>query len=539
MFVRIASLSLLSQFCLLFSSLINEGYCQSSMRVTIVHTSDIHLHFFEDGTRRRSESSGACEESEKCHGGLARFVKYVKDLRGLRSNLLVLDSGGLIPGKMLQVEEGRLAVAEVVAPLPYDAMAFGAVELSGGVDALADYVRTVGEKFVCTNLEFSLSSESGKYLSKSCHKTMIKMYGELQIGILSYITKETVIERIPGITIKDEVEALKAGISELEATSADISVILALGYSRNAVDKTILKEVPKINLIISGHSHVMFYNSTPPSGAKKDLDYPHIVHHPEVGSSSRPGSNQLVAGAYFHLIYAGKLQLLITDQWVTVDPQATSNPVYLDGEKDPETVKWLNYHKDTLAALLGFKIGFNTFLLDGSRECQRRECTMGNVLADAMVTAAVMSEESPPAGTWAVSAVALLDSGHISSSMERGAIYAVDLQNAVRETSLELLRVSGAELQQLLENSIGSLPAGSESFLQVSGCPGDRPGAGRRPPAPDQHLCGLLRLSGGALPAAGRAGQLHGDRDRRVRRARDGARRRTGGAPREPHPPPV
>ncbi|KAF0304653.1 5'-nucleotidase [Amphibalanus amphitrite] len=303
-----------------------------------------------------------------------------------------------------------------------------------------------------------------------CHKTMIKMYGELQIGIISYINKESLSKSIKGITILDEVEALNAGISELESMSEDISIILALGYSHHALDKRILRKVPKINLIISGNSFAMFYNGTPPSGAHKDFDYPLTIHHSESGNGSRPVTNQMVVGNYFHMLYAGKLKLVTTNQEVSLDTQSESNPVYMHGEKDPDTQKLVEKHAHALSLILGQSIGFNSFLLDGSHRCRHSECSMGSLVADAMVEAALQSVDAPPPGAWTVAAVALLDSHRVSSSLERGAVYRIDMRNALRnDSSLDVLRLTGAELRGLLENSTRRVLNGSTGFLQVSG----------------------------------------------------------------------
>ena len=361
-------------------------------------------------------------------------------------------------------------MTELIKPLPYDVMAFGASELSDGIDALAEYVKIVGQKFVCTNLEFSKSSESGRYLSEMCHKTMIKMYGELQIGIISYINNESLPTSVPGVTILDEVEALNAGISELEATSADITIILALGYSRHALDRHVLDNVRKINILISGNSYAMFYNGTPPSGTVRDYDYPHIIHREANDRSSKSYSDQMVVGSYFHLMYAGKLKLMTTNLKMGLDEEFVSNPVYMDGEEDEDEEDLVDKHQPTLARILGESIGFNSYVLDGSRLCRYRECSMGSLLADSMVEAAVLSAESPPPGAWTIAGVALLDSGRVSASLERGVLYGVDIYDAVRrDSSLELLRVTGAELRALLENSTRHQLERSAGFLQVSG----------------------------------------------------------------------
>jgi tetratricopeptide (TPR) repeat protein len=198
-------------------------------------------------------------------GGVDRISAYIEQLRAEPVPSLFVDVGDLFtdelhPGELMaeQLPLKAEALLEVWAQLGCDAKAVGDLDLTIGIEALAELGRKTGVPLLCSNLKHP---DTGEY---PFERTRIVEVGDLKVGMLSVLGAKLMkadVQEAEVLQVRQEVErqgyALDASnpvIKELAAelrSQVDYVVLLShAGFDRNL---RIAERFPDLDLIVGAH----------------------------------------------------------------------------------------------------------------------------------------------------------------------------------------------------------------------------------------------------------------------------------------------
>src|SRR5690606_16364001 len=177
----------------------------------------------------------------------------------------------------------------------------------------------------------------------------------------------------PNVEFSDVIQYVRGASEALDAAGIDKIILLShIGYTE---DMRVAAALPLVDVIVGGHSHTLLSNTA--EGAAGP--YPTMVTNPE-------GVEVPVVQANQYGKYLGDIAITWDDEGNVV--KAEGEPFLIDA-----TVTGNEDFKTQLAELagpieeaMGVVIGTATDPIEGSREvCRAMECSMGNLVADAML----------------------------------------------------------------------------------------------------------------------------------------------------------
>ncbi|XP_023236967.1 protein 5NUC-like [Centruroides sculpturatus] len=432
-------------------------------QLTILHTNDVHARFEEF-----NKYGGRCTESlsqkGECFGGVARQMSKVREIRETNDNVIFLNAGDYYQGTFMYTVHKWKIVADFMNRLGHDAMALGNHEFDDGVEGLLPFLENVNFPVLGCNIDVDeVPLLKGKILS-----SIERDVGGEKIGIIGYVTPDTSFLASPGnVSFKTESDCLKEQAEQLH--SKGIKIIIALGHSGFRRDLEIARSIPYLDVVVGGHTDTFLYTGNPPSIEKPQGKYPVVIDKDD-------GSKTLVVQDYTYGKYLGFLRVKFTDDGKV--QSWTGNPILLDEkvEEDPLIQNALKPYVEEVEKISKEVVGKSRVLLLGERStCRMRECNMGNMLTDAVVSEFT---KMPRDRGWTSVSVALWNSGGIRSSIDEryadGNITMEDLMNVIPFACIFLIvELKGSDLITAMEEAVenydvtGVDPPGA--FLQVSG----------------------------------------------------------------------
>mmetsp|Transcript_25954 Transcript_25954/g.55809 ORF Transcript_25954/g.55809 Transcript_25954/m.55809 type:complete len:1494 (+) Transcript_25954:41-4522(+) len=416
---------------------------QGSMN--IVMTSDIHGFIL-----------GYC--SEFCSSGalsLSSLLETVRISSGIsRTPTLALDAGDALFGSGLPPHE----VASVMNALDIDAMALGNHDLDFGIDELKDIAQNASFAILAANVE------GMHFLSN----TLVK---DTNIGGLPYricITGLSTPEPNPlageNLTFSDNIVALQKGLYTNQGRlKCDMRILLShLGYKEDTSIARQLQEFEGPNLILGGHSHVIFGTNTNAQsnigkfGTFLNKPFPYYVDGVPI---AHVGANGMYAGIF------------------TVTPHKSLQGVDIQGSLQPLGIE------HGVFPSLEMELPRSQFPSSGNikpivaetypdefvvcnANCRREECLAGNFVADAMRNCIL---DDTCGGTANKNSkhhvIAMLESGTL-----RGCAYDDLSQMLPWPNKLVIFTMKGRIIRNMLQHGIhDKLDRQGGGFLQVSG----------------------------------------------------------------------
>src|SRR5688572_10828864 len=364
-------------------------------------------------------------------GGLARLRTLRKHLESDGTPVLLLHAGdALYPSVMSKYLEARPMV-DVMNLLDGDASAFdpklivtlGNHELDKSTpDVLIGRLRESAFEWVATNTTITAENapEIKKTILVDTAGTRIGLFGLLYPLEKSYARSSDVIT------------AARVAVAALHDDGA--RVIIAITHQDMPADVDLVNAVPGIDLVIGGHDHLFMQQKVGDTWiAKADADAKSVVVYDVTVPPSGP--------------------VRTTPLRVVLDTTVAKDPVI-----DASVQRWLT----ELSTKLGGNdtIGTTRNLLEGVEPAVRgRETALGNLLADA-------------ARDQMQTDVAVINGGsiRINDNIPPGPITKYDMEGVFYYTNtLVAVRMTGAQLLDILRNSVSRVDAGDGRFLQVSG----------------------------------------------------------------------
>ncbi len=417
--------------------------------LVLMHTNDVHAHI-----EQFNKYGGFCDEEAaaegKCFGGVARRMTKINEIRAEYPDALLFDAGDEFQGTLFFTQYKGEATLEFMNRLGYDAMTVGNHEFDAGPATLAKFVQGADFPVLGANVD----AEADPDLQGLLKPYTILDVGGTQVGVIGVVTPLTGIlsSAGPNVQFTDPVQAVQKYAKELEEQGVNIIVVLShLGY---VPDQDLAAQVEGVDIIVGGHSHTLLSNTSD----KAKGPYPTVVE-------SARGEPVLIVQDGSYGKYLGFLKVTFSADGVAQSWEG--DPILLDAnvEQDPEVLARVEELAQPLNELRQQVIGEAAVDLDGSREsCRFGECTMGNLITDAIL--------------WATQAqgvqIALQNGGGIRASIPAGPVTVGQVLEVLPfGNTIATFEIKGADLLAALENGVSRAEnpenEGTGRFLQVAG----------------------------------------------------------------------
>lgn len=416
------------------------------LELTILHTNDVHARIVEF-----DRFGSSCDEDEaregRCFGGVARRATKVREIRAEVPNLLLVDAGDQFQGTRFYNRFQGAAAAAALAHLGYDAMVVGNHEFDDGPEVLGRFIDSLPFPVLGANID-----RSGEPRLAGLKDWVVVERGGRRIGIIGFITEETADLSSPGETIDflPIEEVVERSLRQLEADGVDI--IIGLSHSGFGRDRALAHSLSGLDIIVGGHTNTLLKNDDP----EAEGPYPVVVESPR-------GEPVLIVSAFAWGKYLGRLDVVFDDRGVL--KQWQGDALLLDAQilPDPEATAHLAPMVEAARAMDTEVIGSAAVELVGQEQiCRAAECTLGNLITDALLEAVPQAE------------VALHNGGGIRATLAPGPITRGQLLEVLPfGNTASLFKLTGRDLRATLEHGVGRAEDlgndGTGRFLQVAG----------------------------------------------------------------------
>ena len=253
--------------------------------IEIVFTHDLHSHLDSFTTQLEGEQQEV--------GGFSRIATVIQEKKQENPATLVVDAGDFSMGTLYQtIYETQASELRMLGKLGFDATTLGNHETDYRNEGLANMLNAAKDsgdplpQFVLSNINFDDVTEEESIVKEAMDHYGAKSYtiiekDGIKVGLFGIFGK-TAIEYSPmfTLTFDDQVESAKKAVKALKEEGADLIVCLSHSGTdedpKKSEDEILAKEVPDIDVIISGHTHTT-------------LEEPIVVGNTIIGSTGEYG----------------------------------------------------------------------------------------------------------------------------------------------------------------------------------------------------------------------------------------------------------
>ncbi|MBU2513196.1 bifunctional metallophosphatase/5'-nucleotidase [bacterium] len=239
---------------------------------TILHTNDLHSHLL--GFSPNIDYTPLETNNDLTRGGWARLATAIKDEQNNRDNpVLILDAGDFLMGSLFHMvcREHALELT-LMSEMGFDAITLGNHEFDLRPDGLARILITAHRNgkvpaIVASNLLFNQEDDRDDTLEEVYNKGYVKPYTVLEkqgikFGIFGLVGADAaeVAPFASPVKFDDILISSKRMVQQLKEVEK-VDVVICLSHSglsseiEKSEDVILAKEVPGIDIIISGHTH--------------------------------------------------------------------------------------------------------------------------------------------------------------------------------------------------------------------------------------------------------------------------------------------
>lgn len=231
---------------------------QENKEVEVVFTHDLHSHLEGFMTEYNDETVEM--------GGFARIKTVLDQKRKENENLLVLDGGDFSMGTLYQtIFEEQASEYRMLGYLGFDATTLGNHEFDYRAAGLISMMENAkkSEETLPAMVVCNAKLEGSEFEDLDIKPYIMVSKGNVNIAILG-VFGEDALKCAPTCTMvfEDPVESVKKTVEEIIKTeNPDLIVCLSHSGTSSDPDKSederLAKEVPELDLIISGHTHTL------------------------------------------------------------------------------------------------------------------------------------------------------------------------------------------------------------------------------------------------------------------------------------------
>jgi len=281
---RISRREFLAGSAIVGATLLMPGYLSAAptgaKTFTILHTNDLHSNFL--GLGPASDYSPFTPNDDATRGGYARQAALItqrKQARKAQGPVLVLCAGdysmGTPFGAATRETGGEL---QLMSRMGYDATTFGNHEFDLGPDGLGKSIGVAAKAghvpaLLASNTDVTANEATLVDLQRLTKEGVIRRYlvierGGMRFGLFGLLGKEAISVTVGAGAVKfaDPVETAKELVKLLRETEK-VDVVIALSHGGMVKDKDgqytdgedvhLARDVPGIDVVISGHSHTV------------------------------------------------------------------------------------------------------------------------------------------------------------------------------------------------------------------------------------------------------------------------------------------
>ncbi|MBN2638032.1 MAG: bifunctional metallophosphatase/5'-nucleotidase [Bacteroidales bacterium] len=264
-------LALLSVLFFAFTGLVKAQH------ITILHTNDIHSRITGDGPEK--DYSPEITNNDEVIGGFARLATLLKDEKAKNPNgTLVLDAGDFLMGTLFNVNEPYTGFQlAMMKKMGFQYTTIGNHEFDYGPNKLADVINEAKKhggipQIISSNLVPDPNSPKDDKLAKLFEDKTILPYEIIDVegvkigmfGILGVDAAEDAPLKTP-VQVENQIKTAKAMV-QLLRKEKHVDMVIMLSHSGEypdgkggfeGEDVKLAKKVKGIDIIISGHTHVV------------------------------------------------------------------------------------------------------------------------------------------------------------------------------------------------------------------------------------------------------------------------------------------
>ena len=203
-------------------------------RITVLHVNDLHARLLPDDEGR---------------GGFAHVASAIETERQDAANAIVLHAGDMVQGSPVSTIFQGTPVFEVANALGIDAHCLGNHEFDYGWEKIEDFEAASEAPIVCANVV----NDAGKTLLRSA---VVRRVGNLEVAVIGALTP-----RLPELIKLEQAGPWRAAplLESLRPVVADmhkrVDLVIVLGHLFDAEDELLLRGIPDVDVLVSGHNH--------------------------------------------------------------------------------------------------------------------------------------------------------------------------------------------------------------------------------------------------------------------------------------------
>ena len=399
--------------------------------------------------------------------GYDGYVLYKNELKKKYKFVIAVDVGDHIQGGTLGAISDGSAVIKIVNKVGFDIAILGNHEFDYGIEQLTNLEKNITSKYICANFLYRKNKvdifepykiiEAGNkkiaFISVLTPLTFSKTY----LSTIKDSEGNPLYDFLTGNNTQELYDTIQNYINNIRSKKeADYIILLThIGMKiEQYTSEDLLSKLYGIDAVLDGHTHKI-YNTTSPDKNKKD------IRITQTGTKLESIGKLII-----------KKDGTIFSEIITEVPEPTdkTNAIKINrGGKERWVDKKMVYfidsvwdeYRNELNILYGF-CNYDLIIMpeDGDTHsifCRYKECTLGNLIADAIKN--VGNGE-----------ISILNGGSVRNNMYKG--------NLTRGQIIEILpwfnnivqkRISGQCILDALEFGISKLPILSGGFPQVSG----------------------------------------------------------------------
>ena len=267
---RVIVLILIVMLCMPLLTGVQTEAADGEKHLDVLFTHDTHSHL--------NSYSTIVNGKQKEVGGFARIKTLIDEKKKENPDTLILDGGDFSMGTLIQtVYTTEAAELRMLGYLGCDVTTLGNHEFDYGSDGLADMLNAAvssGEnlpRMVVCNVDWDAMKKAGlsegqKQIYEAFQTYGVKDYtviqkGDIKIAVLGVFGKDS-LDCAPTceLLFKDPSEAARETVEEIKKNE-DVDMIACVSHSgtwedeKVSEDEILAKNVPDIDLIVSGHTH--------------------------------------------------------------------------------------------------------------------------------------------------------------------------------------------------------------------------------------------------------------------------------------------